>query len=87
MPNYIEDQHLMVMGNREDSRVYYAVIAIPEKTSERKAAYEALKEKFNSFLKEEATSVPYTPMDYALLVERTIRECNGFALDVFPDGE
>ena len=87
MPNYIETKHLMVMGHRDDNRVYYAFIAIPERPDERVEAYKALKAKFNSYLKEEVHSPPYSAIDYGLLVEDTIRKCKGFVLDVFPDGE
>jgi hypothetical protein len=77
----------MVMGQREDNRVYYAFIPIPDRSEERKEAYKVLKAKFNGFLREEATNQPYTPIDYAVLVEDTIRKYKGFVLDVFPDGE
>jgi hypothetical protein len=86
-PNYIEEEHLMVMGHRDDSRVYYAMIAIPERPDERVEAYKELKAKFNSYLKEEATSKSFTAIDYGLLVEDTIRKYKGFVLDSFPDGE
>jgi hypothetical protein len=87
MPNYIETDHLMVMGHRDDNRVYYAFVAIPERHDERIEAYKALKAKFNSFLKAEVTSAPYTAIEYGLLVEDTIRKYKGFVLDTFPDGD
>jgi hypothetical protein len=87
VPQYIEEEHLMVMGHREDNRVYYAVIAIPDTPDERVEAYRELKLKFNSYLKEAAHSPPYSAIDYGLLVDDTIRKHKGFVLDVFPDGE
>ena len=87
VPQYIEEEHLMVMGHRDDNRVYYALVAIPERPDERVEAYKALKAKFNSYLKEEVHSPPYSAIDYGLLVEDTIRKYKGFVLDVFPDGE
>lgn len=87
VPQYIEEEHLMVMGHREDNRVYYAVIPIPETPAARIEAYKTLKLKFNSFLKEEVTSLPCAPIDYGFLVEETIRKYKGFVLDTFPDGE
>jgi hypothetical protein len=87
MPNYIETDHLMVMGHRDDNRVYYVLVAIPNRPNERVEVYKALKAKFNSYLKEEATTQPYTAIEYGLLVEDTIRKYKGFVLDAFPDGK
>lgn len=85
-PNYIEEDHLMVMGHREDRRVYYAWIPIPEHPPARPAAYIELKNTFNRFLNEPVTTEPYTADGYALLVEQTIHKYKAFVLDVFPDG-
>jgi hypothetical protein len=86
MPQYVEEEHLMVMGHRSDNRVYYAVIAIPDNSEERKVAYKELKETFNEYLKEKGNSMCYTTTEYGLMVEGTIRKCKGFVLDTFPDG-
>lgn len=87
MPDYIEEQHLMVMGHRDDNRVYYAYCPIPEHLSDRPETYKQLYAKFMSYLKDSATTNPYTPIDYALLLERTIRKYKAFVLDTFPDGQ
>jgi hypothetical protein len=86
-PNYIEEDHLMVMGHREDNRVYYAFIPIPERPESRVEAYKTLKTKFISFLKEPPTTEPCTAIDYGLLVEDTLKRHHGFVLDSFPDGK
>lgn len=87
MPSYVEEDHLMVMGHRDDNRVYYALLAIPGRPDDRREAYKALKEKFNSYLDAPVTTQPYTPMEYGLLVERTLGRYKAFVLDTFPDGE
>ena len=86
-PQYVEEEHLMVMGHRDDNRVYYAICPIPEHPRDRPEAYKTLKVKFNSYLKAPVTTEPCTAIDYALLVERTIQQHKAFVLDVFPDGE
>lgn len=87
MPNWVEEDHLMVMGIREDRRVYYAYGPIPDIIAARSEAYKAIKAKFNSYLDAPATEGEFTNEEYIGLLDSTLRKWNGFVLDAFPTGE
>ena len=87
MPNYIEKDHLAVMGHRSDMRAYYACIAIPENLYARPEAYKQLRRRFDSYLKEPVSSPEYSEVQYAELLDYCLRDLKGFVLDSFPTGE
>ena len=87
MPNYIEKDHLAVMGHRSNMRVYYAFCPIPEHLPARPEAYKQLQLRFDSYLKEPAMSPVYSERQYADLRDVYLRDLKGFVLDSFPTGE
>lgn len=92
-PNYIEEHHLVVMGLRSDSRVFYAIAPVPlyEPNSviraERKLAIDAIKERFDSYLADEGESQLFTESEYDELLSGWLKRNGGVLLDEMPWSE
>lgn len=83
-PNYVEEDHMAVMGLRSDFRCYYAVVTLPSKYAAIQEARKALKIRFESYLEDPPTSQVFTEEEYDKLVFQWLQERNGTMLDGLP---